>query len=172
MIQDQVYSSRHSAIAKESNPEATSALSWQFLLFIAALALLVRVAYMIIFESWNFKHEWAFGHEMGRIGQWLAQGRGFSLDGSSPSAKFPPIYPLIVGAAFYLFGAYTKAAAISLFLFQSVCAALTAVCLAKVTSRILGAASGIIAGLVWAFYPTSVFFRPSGSGTASWTSCC
>jgi len=90
-------------------------------LLIAALTVLVRVAYMMVFESWEFKHEWAFGHEMGRMGQWLAEGKGFTLDGTSPTAKFPPVYPLVVGGIFNVFGAYTKAAAVALFLFQSVC---------------------------------------------------
>jgi 4-amino-4-deoxy-L-arabinose transferase-like glycosyltransferase len=143
--------------AKESNPEDTS-LSWQLLLCIAALTLLVRVAYMIVFESWNFKDEWAFAYEMGRIGQWLAEGKGVTLDGSSPTARFPPLYPLFVGGVFYLLGPFTKAAAVSLFMFQSVCSALIAICLASLGSRLLGRTTGIIAGLIWAFYPAAIFY--------------
>jgi 4-amino-4-deoxy-L-arabinose transferase-like glycosyltransferase len=144
--------------SEERIRERASTLSWQLLLCIAALTLLVRVACMIIFESWNFKHEWAFGHEMGRIGQWLAQGEGFTLDGNSPTATFPPLYPLLVGAFFYIFGVYSKAAAVALFLFQSVCSMAIAVCLANLGKRLFGRTTGIIAALVWAFYPTSIFY--------------
>jgi 4-amino-4-deoxy-L-arabinose transferase-like glycosyltransferase len=63
-----------------------------------------------------------------------------------------------VGAIFYVFGAYSKAAAVSLFLFQSVCSALIAVCLANLGSRLLGRTTGMTAGLIWAFYPTSIFY--------------
>jgi 4-amino-4-deoxy-L-arabinose transferase-like glycosyltransferase len=148
----------YSRASEEKGGERAATLSWQFLLGIAALALLVRVAWMIIFQSWDFKHEWAFGHEMGRMGQWLAQGNGFTLDGSSPTAKFPPVYPLLVGGIFYVFGAYTKAAAVSLFLFQSVCSVLIAVCLANLGNRLFGRTTGMIAGLLWAVYPTSIFY--------------
>jgi 4-amino-4-deoxy-L-arabinose transferase-like glycosyltransferase len=157
VIVDEKYLLRASE-ANESTPEEATSLSWLFLLGIAALTMLVRVAYMMVFESWNFKDEWAFGYEMGRIGQWLAQGKGVTLDGSSPTAKFPPFYPLIVGGIFYLFGSFTKAAAVSLFVFQSVCSALIAVCLANLGSRLLGRTTGIIAGLIWAFYPASIFY--------------
>jgi hypothetical protein len=142
----------------ESGRERAAILSWRLLLCIAALTLLVRVAYMIIFESWNFKDDWAFGHEVARIGQWVAKGNGFTLEGSSPTAKFPPLYPLFIGGIFCLFGIYSKMAAVSLFLFQSACSAVIAICLAKVGSRLFGRTTGVIAGLMWAFYPTSIFY--------------
>jgi 4-amino-4-deoxy-L-arabinose transferase-like glycosyltransferase len=47
---------------------------------------------------------------------------------------------------------------VSLFLFQSVCSALIAVCLANLGNRLFGRTTGIIAGLVWVFYPTSIFY--------------
>jgi 4-amino-4-deoxy-L-arabinose transferase-like glycosyltransferase len=118
----------------------------------------MRVAYMITFETWNFKNDWVFGHEMGRIGQWLAEGKGVTLNGSSPTARFPPLYPLVVAGSFYLFGAYTKTAAVLLFLFQSVCSAAIAMCLVNLGNRLVGVKAGMIAGVIWAVYPTSIFY--------------
>jgi 4-amino-4-deoxy-L-arabinose transferase-like glycosyltransferase len=63
-----------------------------------------------------------------------------------------------VGSIFYAFGTYTKAAAVSLFVFQSICSALITLCLANLGSRLLGRTTGIIAGLIWAFYPASIFY--------------
>jgi 4-amino-4-deoxy-L-arabinose transferase-like glycosyltransferase len=124
---------------------------------IAATTLVVRVALMVILQSWEFPHEWAYGHEMGRMGRWLAEGQGFSLDGETPTAKFPLVYAGVVAGAFSVFGVYSKAAAIGLFLFQSVCASLTAICLVVLGNHLLGRTAGLIAGFAWAFSPSSIF---------------
>ena len=148
----------HSRIPEESSQAHASALSWKFLLCIAALTVIVRFTCMLLFQSWEFKHEWAFGHEMGAIGKWLALGEGFSLNGTSPTAKFPPLYPLLVGMFFHTFGVYTQSAAVGLFIFQSLCAAGVAVCLANLGNRLFGRTTGMIAGLIWVVYPTSIFY--------------
>ncbi len=135
-----------------------SPLSGKFLVWIFVTALSVRVAFMVMLQSWEFPSEKDFGHEMGYIGQWLANGNGFTLDGNSPTAKFPPFYPLVVAGFFTVFGAYSKAAAVGLLLFQSVCAGVSAVCLAILGNRLLGRTAGLIAGFLWAFYPTSLFY--------------
>jgi hypothetical protein len=119
---------------------------------------MVRIVCMALCQTWDFKNEWVFGHEMGRIGQWLAQGQGFTLDGVSPSAKFPPIYPFLVGGFFSVFGIYSKASAVGLFLFQSLCSAGIAICLVVVGNHVFGRTTGLIAGWAWAFYPTSIFY--------------
>jgi 4-amino-4-deoxy-L-arabinose transferase-like glycosyltransferase len=149
---------KYATTMREIGQQGNTTLSGKSLLSIAAAALLIRVACMFFLQSWEFEQEWQFGHEMGRIGQWLAQGKGFSLDGISPTAKFPPLYPLLVGGAFSIFGTYTQNAAIALFVFQSLCSAVIAVCLAKLAGHLFGRTSGIIAGLMWAFYPTSIFY--------------
>ena len=131
-------------------------LKW--LLSIAAVSLIVRLACMLLLQSWEFEDEWEFGHEMGAIGKWLALGEGFSQDGTSPSSKSPPVYPLLVAVFFYTFGVYSKSAAVGLFVFQSFCAAGVAVCLANLGSRLFNRTAGIIAGFIWAFYPTSIFY--------------
>jgi 4-amino-4-deoxy-L-arabinose transferase-like glycosyltransferase len=137
--------------------EQVAFLSRENFVFILATALLARVVCMIILPwSWGLRNEWEFGQEIGKIGQSLADGHGFALM-NVPTAKFPPMYPFLVGGAFIIFGAYSKAAAVILFLFQSICAAVTAVCLAVLGTRFLGRKEGIIAGFMWAFYPSSIF---------------
>jgi 4-amino-4-deoxy-L-arabinose transferase-like glycosyltransferase len=148
----------HPRTEDETRQADASSLSWTFLVCVTALSLVVRITYMVIFETWNFKHEWAFGHEMGRIGQWLSEGRGFTLDGSSPTAKFPPLYPLVIAGFFSTFGVYAKGAAVGLFLFQAACSAALACCLASIGNRLFRRSTGMIVGLIWAFYPTSIFY--------------
>jgi hypothetical protein len=122
-----------------------------------AVALVARVACMVILQSWEFEDDWHYGFEMGRIGKWLAEGQGFTLTGETPTAKFPPLYPFVVAGAFSVFGIFSTAAAISLFLSQSLYAAVSAVCLFILGSHYFGRTTGLLAGFAWALYPSSVF---------------
>lgn len=134
-------------------------MTWgRLLVLIAAATVLVRLAAMVLLQSWEFNREWAFGFEMGRMGYWLAEGEGFTLDGEAPTAHFPPVYPLVVGALFHIAGPYTPAAAVGLFLFQTACAAVTAVMLAVIGDRLFGRRAGLVAGFLWVILPASIFY--------------
>jgi len=111
---------------------------------------------MVVLRSWELPDQWQFGYEIGKIGRSLAEGYGFSI-ANTPTAKFPPVYPFLVGGVFTILGVYSKASAVILFLFQSTCAALTAVCLAVLGARLRGWKEGLVAGLIWAIYPGSLF---------------
>jgi hypothetical protein len=153
---------KHLAIAGElamhirNNQENILGLSRGYLVFVFAAALVVRVLCMLVLKSWELPNQWEFGWEIGKIGRSLVSGQGFSI-GNIPTAKFPPVYPFLVSGVFLIFGVYSKAAAVVLFLFQSICAAITAVCLVVIGNRFLGRNEGIIAGLIWVFYPSSIF---------------
>jgi hypothetical protein len=129
----------------------------KYLLTIFTAALIVRIVCMVFLRSWELPNQWEFGYEIGKIGRSLAEDHGFSIS-NVPTAKYPPVYPYLVGGVFAVFGVYSKAAAVILFLFQSVCAAFTGVFLTVLGSRFFGRREGIIAGLIWAFYPGSLFF--------------
>ena len=95
------------------------------------VAFLVRIAYMTIahtyrFREYAFGHHFAFGFEMGRIGQALATGYGFAdpfIGHTGPTAWVGPLYPLLIGAVFKLFGVYTlKSAWILLAINCALCA--------------------------------------------------
>jgi hypothetical protein len=92
--------------------ESESRLPWRLFW----VALIVRVAVITFAHTYKVKplmDHFSFGFEMGRIGRALATGYGFAdpFDGhSGPTAWTPPIYPLLLGAVFKLFGVYTDAA--------------------------------------------------------------
>ncbi len=136
--------------------ENISSLSRKYFLTIFTTALVVRIVCMIVLQSWEFPNQWEFGWEIGKLGRSLASGHGFSVE-NIPIAKFPPVYPFLVGGVFAVFGVYSKVSAVILFLLQSICAAFTAVCLVILGNRFIGRKEGMIAGLVWAFYPSSIF---------------
>jgi hypothetical protein len=142
--------------------ENTSILSRKCFLTIFTIAIVVRIGCMVVRQSWELPDNWQFGYEIGQIGQSLADGHGFTMRSwvarYSPTAKFPPVYVYLVGGVFKIFGVYSKTSAVVLFSFQSICAAFTAVFLTALGNRLLGWKSGVIAGLLWAFYPSSLFY--------------
>jgi hypothetical protein len=144
--------------SSEQRDENISYLSRRYFVIIFTTALVVRIVCMVFLHSWDIPSRWDFGWEIGKLGRSLAEGHGFTFYGDAPTAKFPPIYPLLVGGSFAIFGAYSKAAAVILFLFQSICAAFTAIFLAVLGNRFLGRKVGITAGIIWAFYPTSILY--------------
>ena len=143
----------------EQEHKSMLSLSRKYLLLIFVTTVVVRIVCMVILRSWNFYDHWSFGWEIGKIGQSLALGHGISVENiPHPLAKFPPVYPLIVGGIFAVFGIYSTASAVMLFLLQSVFSAFTATFLAILGSHFFGRKEGLIAGFVWAFYPSSILY--------------
>jgi 4-amino-4-deoxy-L-arabinose transferase-like glycosyltransferase len=141
--------------------ENGQSLSWKPLSVVFLSALLVRVAVMLVLQSWEFKSNWEFGWELAELGQSLVKGNGFTRirsDGQLSMAAFPPVYPIILAVFFSIFGTYSRAAAVGVFMFQSVCAGVIAVLLAVIGTRLWNAKIGVIAALIWAIYPTSIFY--------------
>jgi 4-amino-4-deoxy-L-arabinose transferase-like glycosyltransferase len=139
--------------------ENSTTFGWKSLALVFATAVAVRIAAMLVLRSWEFQTDWEFGFELSKLGRSLANGNGFTLnEGESPTAAFPPVYPLVIAVFFSVFGSYSQAAAVAIFLFQSVCAGLVAILLGLIGTRLWNYKAGLIAGFVWAFYPTSIFY--------------
>src|SRR5215471_12823336 len=67
-----------------------------------------------------------FAQETGNIGYSLAIGKGFSnpfRHETGPTAWLTPVYPLIVAAAFKIFGIFTLKSFFALVFFNSLCSA-------------------------------------------------
>jgi 4-amino-4-deoxy-L-arabinose transferase-like glycosyltransferase len=146
------------SIAK-MNYDEDRTVPWKPLLLIFSAALVVRIAAMLVLQSWHFDSEWEFGYELGRLGRALASGNGFILyEGQPPSATFPPVYPLIMAAFFWIFGISSQASAVGILVFQSFCAGVAAVLLFIIGMRLWGAQQGLVAASIWAVYPSSIYF--------------
>ena len=97
---------------------------------IAAIALLLRVSWILIGHTYKFKDtddNFGFGWEMGRIAASLASGHGFSSPfgpATGPTAWEPPLYPYLTAGVFLVFGIYSKASAFVLLTLNSVFSAL------------------------------------------------
>jgi len=132
---------------------------------------LVRVLFVTIAHTYKvrpYMDHFNFGWEMGRIARALATGHGFAdpFDGhSGPTAWTPPIYPLLLGGIFKLFGVYTNASGWVILTLNSLFSAATAPAVLQIArltfARGTGTrakASGIAlwSGWLWALYPAAM----------------
>ena len=105
---------------------------------------LIRVLYMTLAHTYRFRtfdDHFEFGWEMGRIARALATGYGFAnpFNGhSGPTAWTPPLYPLIIAAAFKLFGVYSLKAAWAILTVNSILSAATAPAIYQIAWRCFG----------------------------------
>ena len=124
----------------------------------------VRVLWIALAHTYRIRtneHNFGFGWEIGRIGDALAHGMGFSSPfggNTGPSAWTAPVYPWIVSIAFRLFGSYSRASAFALLTFNSVFGALTSWTVYRTARRIFNPTVAIWAGWVWALYPDTIFW--------------
>ena len=130
-----------------------------------ALAAGVRLAAMVVFETWEFAAadgHWAAGWETGRIASHLAAGRGYVLEmgagwiGLAPTAWLAPLYPAWVGVVFRCLGPFDTAAIVTVLLVQLLCSAATAGLLVRIGTSLDTPRVGLVAGLCLAFSPSSV----------------
>lgn len=132
--------------------------------WIAAIALLLRGAWIVIAHTYKFKtsnDNFSFGWEMGRIGAALASGHGFSSPfgpATGPTAWEPPLYPYLTAGVFLVFGIYTKASAFVLLALNSVFSALTCIPIFRIGRRIFSKQVGVWSAWAWALLPNVIFW--------------
>jgi hypothetical protein len=132
---------------------------------------IVRVLYMTLAHTYKFRtfqEHFEFGWEMGRIARALATGRGFAnpFNGNSgPTAWTPPLYPLMLGAIFKLFGVYSLKSSWIILTLNSIFSAATAPAIYEISWRCFGRTPGkdpdgpkiaLWSGWLWALYPAAM----------------
>jgi 4-amino-4-deoxy-L-arabinose transferase-like glycosyltransferase len=161
-------------LTRSEGPALTSTNERRILLVILVFALLVRVGAMLALHTWTFHSEREFGYETGEIGYAIANGQGFSWpqtwravgpggrltkrDHPEPTTWEAPIYPLIIGAAFWTFGSYSAEAAVALELFQVFLSLLGCYLLFRLGKQLFNAPAGLLAAFILAIYPTAIHF--------------
>jgi len=138
------------------------------------VALAVRIAYMTLAHTYRVRpidENFGFGYEAGRIAQALANGFGYSdafanayMRHTGPTAWLPPLYPLLLGAVFKLFGVYSAASAWVILAINSVFSAATAMAVWELAARLTcppnaparGLRVALWAGWLWALYPAAM----------------
>ena len=148
----------------QNPPDATITIAadkrvrWQ--IFAAAFA--VRVLYVLLAHTFRIRpsdDHFEFGWEMGRIGRALATGYGYAdpfTGHTGPTAWVPPLYTVLVGGVFKLFGVYTKLSAFVLLTVNSLLSAWTAVLCYEIALRCFGRRCALWSGWLWALYPAAM----------------
>jgi len=138
---------------------ARTSFFWMFL-----LAFGLRVGTILVLHTYKFKTadaHFSIGWEMGRIGEAIASGHGFSdpFEGhTGPTAWEPPLYPYLVAAVFKLFGIYTHASAFVLLTLSSLFSALTCIPIYLIARRCFGEKVAIASAWTWALLPYVMFW--------------
>jgi len=141
--------------------------------WIVAIALLLRVGWIIVGHTYKFKttdDNFHFGWEMGSIGAALASGHGFSNPfgpATGPTAWEPPLYPHLTAGVFLVFGIYSKASAFVLLTLNSIFSALTCVPIFLIARRIFSEKVAVGSAWAWALLPNVMFW----STKAVWETC-
>jgi 4-amino-4-deoxy-L-arabinose transferase-like glycosyltransferase len=75
---------------------------------------------------------------------------------TGPTAWLPPAYPLLIAAAFKIFGVYTRQAAWVLLAVNSVFSAATALAVYEIGARCFNRRVAVWSGWIWALYPAAM----------------
>jgi hypothetical protein len=131
------------------------------------VVILVGHTYRVRADQGNFN----FGFEAGRIARSLVAGQGYAnpFNGvSGPTAWLPPLYPLLMAAAFKVFGVYSRGAALALMVVDSALSAAIAPAVYEIAARCfdaqgiarraakVGAPVAVWSAWMWAVYPAAL----------------
>jgi 4-amino-4-deoxy-L-arabinose transferase-like glycosyltransferase len=121
-------------------------------LAVVALAGALRLAWVIyakteplwFFDPWNYD----------RLAAALADGKGYVNEAGQPTAYYPPGYPAVLGAVYWLVGHRPVAGEV----LNVVLGALTAGLVYWIGSRAFGRAAGLVAALAFAVFPSHILY--------------
>ncbi len=131
------------------------------------LVVLVGHQYKIRTDQANFN----FGFEAGRIARSLATGHGYAnpFNGvSGPTAWLPPLFPLLLGGVFKVFGVYSRASGFVILTLNSLFSAAVAPAVYEIAARVFDAKGiarwgskhaepvALWSAWVWAVYPAAL----------------
>jgi hypothetical protein len=146
------------------------------------VVILVGHTYRVRADQGNFN----FGFEAGRIARSVVTGHGYGnpFNGmSGPTAWLPPLYPLLMAAAFKVFGVYTRTAALALMVVDSAFSAAISPAVYEIAARCFDArgiarrgakAAAPVAmwsAWLWAVYPAALQYAVHWIWEMSLTAC-
>jgi 4-amino-4-deoxy-L-arabinose transferase-like glycosyltransferase len=126
---------------------------------IVLVCLVLQIAAIGLLHTYRQRAQddhFGYGWEMGKIGQAIALGRGFSNPfglPTGPSAWEPPLYPYWIGGVFKVFGIYSSASAWVLLTVNSLFNALTCIPIYFIARRAMGERVARWSAWTWALLP-------------------
>jgi len=128
------------------------------------ISLGLQIAAIGVFHTYKQRvqdNHFGYGWEMGKIGEALALGRGFSNPlgvQTGPSAWEPPLYPYLIGGVFKVFGIYSNLSAWVLLSINSLFNALTCIPIYFLARRTLGEKVARWSAWTWALLPYGMYW--------------
>ena len=156
---------------------------------IFAVGFALRVAVILVGHTYRVRTDQAnfnFGFEAGRIARSLVMGQGYAnpFNGvSGPTAWLTPLYPLLIAAAFKVFGVYTRAAALAVLVVDSALSAAIAPAVYEIAARCFDARGiarrgakvaapvALWSAWLWAVYPAAMQYAVHWIWEMSLTTC-
>jgi 4-amino-4-deoxy-L-arabinose transferase-like glycosyltransferase len=132
--------------------------------WIVVIAFSIRIAAILILHTYRFRstdQNFGFGWEMGRIGESIASGHGFSnpFGGvTGPTAWEPPLYPYLIAGVFKIFKIYSHASSFVLLAINSCFSALTCIPVFLIGRRCFGERVGVASAWTWALLPYIIYW--------------
>ncbi len=126
------------------------------------VAFVVRVLYLTLAHTYRIRpydDHMLFGEEMGRIARALATGFGFSdpfRGHTGPTAWVGPLFPLLLGGVFKLFGVFTPQSAWVILTIDSLFSALTTRTTWEIAARCFNRNVALWSSWIWALYPAAM----------------
>jgi 4-amino-4-deoxy-L-arabinose transferase-like glycosyltransferase len=126
------------------------------------VAFVVRVLYLTLAHTYRIRaydDHMLFGEEMGRIARALATGFGFSdpfRGHTGPTAWVGPLFPLLLGGVFKLFGVFTPQSAWVILVINSFFSALTARTIWEIAARCFNRNIARWSAWIWALHPAAL----------------
>ena len=162
---------------------------WQAPWMIFWVGFALRVVVILVGHTYKVRTDQAnfnFGFEAGRIARSLVTGQGYAnpFNGASgPTAWLPPLYPLLMAAAFKVFGVYTRGAALALMVVDSALSAAIVPAIYEIAARCFDARGiarrgakyatpvAVWSAWVWAVYPAALQYAVHWIWEMSVTAC-
>jgi 4-amino-4-deoxy-L-arabinose transferase-like glycosyltransferase len=122
----------------------------------------IRVLYLTLAHTYRIRpydDHMLFGEEMGRIARALATGYGFAdpfRGHTGPTAWVGPLFPLILGGVFKLFGVFSPLSAWAILCLNSLFSALTAITIWEIATLCFDPSVAAWSAWIWALYPAAM----------------
>ena len=132
--------------------------------WMVAIGFTIRILAILLLHTYKFRstdQNFGFGWEMGRIGEAIASGQGFSnpFHGiTGPTAWEPPLYPFLIAGVFQIFGIYSQASSLVLLAINSFFSALSCIPTFLIARRCFCEKVAVASGWTWALLPYVMYW--------------
>ena len=127
---------------------------------VVLIAILARIALLIVGKTYIFPEDWPGAYETGNIAAAIAETGTFSSPfgtDTGPTAWMMPGYPFLLALIFKVFGTYSASSAIMALLLDCIASVLTLIPIFFMTNQLYDRKAAMVAAAIFCFYPPSLW---------------